>query len=312
MVENTKLKEMATREAYGKALVALGKKYRDLVVLDAGTNNSTYSLLFKENYPKRFFEMFIAEQNMIGVGVGLAKRGYVPFASTFAAFLTRAHDQLRMASYSKANLKICGSHCGVSIGEDGASQMGLEDISLFRSLYGATVLYPSDQISTYKLAELIYKTEGIGYLRTTRMAVPTIYNQEATFVVGGLQIVKKSTQDKLAVIGAGITLHEALKAYDFFLKKGINIRIIDLYCLKPISKEKIAKALVGIKQVVTVEDHYPEGGLGEAVRSVLPTGEIRQEVLAVNKLPKSGRPEELMAYENIDCKAIINKVNQLL
>jgi len=305
-------KMVATREAYGQALTVLGQKYSEIVVMDAGTSNSTFSEIFAKKFPDRYFPMFIAEQNAIGVAVGLSKRGYVPFVSSFAAFWSRAHDQLRMASYSQANIKICGSHCGISIGQDGVSQMGLEDLAMFRSIFNSTVLYPSDIVSMTKLLELSYKLPGLVYFRATRAKTNTIYSPESQFTVPGFAVLKQSPQDKVAVIGAGITLHESLSSYEALKKQGINIRLIDLYCLKPIDNQALVQALVGIKQVITVEDHYPEGGLGEAVNSVLSQNNIQITNLAVNKLPKSGQPQQLLAYAQIDNQAITKTVKSLL
>lgn len=303
---------VATREAYGQALVALGQKYPELVVMDVGMSNSTYSEMFAKSFPKRYFPMFIAEQNAIGVAVGLAKRGFVPFVSTFAAFWSRAHDQIRMASYSQANIKICGSHCGLSAGPDGISQMGLEDLAMFRSVYGSTVLYPADKISTSQLMSLAYPASGIVYLRTSKIATPIIYSQQTKLTIPGFAVLKQSPQDKVAVIGAGITVHEALTSYQELQKQEINIRLIDLYCLKPINQQVLVEALGGIKQVITVEDHYPEGGLGEAVRGAISNSQINITSLAVTKLPKSGQPQELLAYAGIDHQAIIKAVKSLL
>ncbi len=310
---NYQLKDkVATRQAYGQALVEMGKKHNQLVVLDAGVSNSTYTQLFRQKYPERYLPMFIAEQNMVGVAVGLAKRGLIPFLSTFAAFLTRAHDQLRMASYSNANLKICGSHCGVSIGQDGVSQMGLEDLAMFRSLYGATVLYPSDAVSTVKLVELAYSIPGLVYLRTTRQPLTVIYDLQTEFAVGNVKIVKKSESDKIAVLAAGITLHETLAAYEKLQTQGIKIRVIDVYCLEPLNVKNLMQALKGINKILTVEDHYREGGLGETVASVLKSKNYLIKSLSVNKLPQSGLPAALLADEEIDREAIIKAVKALI
>jgi len=304
-------KPNSTRYAYGEALVELGKSHKELVVLDAGTGNSTFAALFAQSYIERYFEMYIAEQNMVGVGVGLARRGKVPFLSTFAAFLTRAHDQIRMAAYSKANLKFAGSHSGVSIGSDGVSQMGLEDISLFRSIPNALVFYPSDPVATKKLVEQALIFPGIVYLRLTRAETPLVYRESDVFEVGGLKIVKQSSEDKVAIIGAGITLHEAIKAQTILEKDGVRARVIDLYCLKPLSFETLQQALGKIQVIVTAEDHYPEGGLGELVKVLLSGTGVKIHSLSVNKLPQSGKPEELLAYEEIDAAAIIKAVKSL-
>ncbi len=303
---------LSTRQAYGQALVTLGEKYPDLVVLDAGTSNSTFTDLFMSKFPKHYLKMFIAEQNAIGVATGISKQGYVPFVSTFAAFLSRAHDQLRMASYSQANIKVNGSHAGVSIGQDGASQMGLEDLAMFRSLFDSIVLYPSDAVSTVQLVQLAYAIKGLVYLRTTRAETPLIYPKNTKFTVPGLAVVKQSPQDRVAIIGAGITLHEALCSYKILKQQGINVRVIDLYCIKPLEVKLLTKALTGIKRVVTVEDHYPEGGLGEAVQSILTNHFLTFKKLAVKKMPKSGQPQELLTDMGIDQKAITTAVTSLL
>lgn len=312
MIKQVNQQLVATRLAYGENLVKLGKKYPKLVVLEAGLSNSTYSELFAQKFPKRFFPMFIAEQNLVGVAVGLAIRSYIPFISTFAAFWTRAFDQLRMASYSQANLKICGSHSGLSAGPDGISQMGLEDLAMFRLLYGSIILCPADDVSTAKLMELAYKTKGMVYLRTSKIPGPSIYHSQTEFIIGGLQVLRKSEQDKVAIITNGILLHEALVAFEKLRRQGIKVRIIDLYCLKPLSFEKLTTALKGIKKILTVEDHYPEGGLGEAIIQILKSEKYQIENLAVYKLPKSGSPTELLSYEKIDQTAIINKIKSLL
>lgn len=308
----TEAKLVATREAYGQELVNLGQKHPELVVLDAGMSNSTYSDVFAKQFPKRYFPMFIAEQNAIGVAVGLAKRGFVPFISTFASFWTRAYDQLRMAGYSSANIKICGSHVGLSAGPDGVSQMGLEDLAMFRSVSGSTVFYPADEVSTIKLMNLAYQTLGLTYLRTTKIPTPVIYDRDTEFEVSGLNILKQTNKDTIAIISAGVTLFEALKAYEELSKQDIKVRIIDLYCLKPLSKKTLNQALSGIKQIVTVEDHYPEGGMAEAVGRALSDNSYQIFSLAVNKMPKSGQFRELLAFEEIDKKAIVDKVKQLL
>ena len=236
-----------------------------MVVLDGEVSNSTYAEVFEESCPERFFEMYIAEQNMVGTAVGLSTRGKLPFVSTFAAFFTRAFDQIRMGQYSDVNIKFCGSHAGVSIGEDGPSQMGLEDIAMFRSVIDSVVLYPADAVSCEKLVERAARTRGIVYIRTTRSATPVIYNPSEEFEIGGNKVLRKSEWDEIAVVAAGITLFEALAAYEDLRKEGISLRIIDLYCIKPIDTSALEAALGPVKAVLTVEDHHPEGGLGEAV-----------------------------------------------
>lgn len=300
---------VATRRAYGEAVAKIFPEFPDIVVLDAEVCNSTYAEIFKKHYPDRFFECFIAEQNMVGMAVGLSLRGKIPFVSTFAAFLTRTFDHIRMAQYSDANIKFMGSHAGVSIGQDGPSQMGLEDISMMRSILNSVVLYPSDAVATEKLVREATRYQGIVYIRTTRSATPVIYSYDEEFPIGGAKVIRYSDDDWFSVIGAGITLYEALKAYVELKKQGIFIRVIDLYSVKPIAREILKKALNETKALITVEDHYPSGGIGEAVMAEL--GSDRVYSLACRKVPKSGRPEELLDYEEISAKAIVGKVLEL-
>lgn len=304
-------KAVATRKAYGNALVRIAPAFLDMVVLDAEVSNSTFSEIFKDAYPERFFEMYIAEQNMVGAALGLSRRGNIPFVSTFAAFFTRAFDQIRMSRYSDANIKFVGSHAGVSIGEDGPSQMGLEDIAMFRSILDSVVLYPSDAISTEKIVEEAARHKGIVYIRTTRNETPVIYNSSEEFPVGGSKVLKRSDDDIVTVVAAGITLHEALAAYEELKKEGLMIRVIDLYSIKPIDSVTLYEAAHTTKAIVTVEDHYPEGGLGEAVKSALAEHAVPVYSLAVRKMPKSGRPEELLDYEEISKRTIIKKVREI-
>lgn len=305
-------KPIATRKAYGDALVALGAAYPDLVVLDAETSNSTYAETFKATCPDRFFEMFIAEQNMVGAATGLATRGKIPFVSTFAAFFTRAFDQIRVGQYSRSNINFVGSHGGVSIGEDGPSQMGLEDLSMFRSLIGSVVLYPSDYISTTQLVAQMAAAPGVCYMRTTRSATPVLYSQKDEFVIGGSKTLHQSDQDQLTIVAAGITVHEALKAYQEALSDGVHLRIIDAYSVKPIDKETLIQAAEETKAIVVVEDHFAEGGLGEAVMSALAQHAIPVHQLAVTKMPKSGSSEALLEYEEINASAILKKVHEIV
>ena len=305
-------KPVATRKAYGNALARLYPKFPDMVVLDAEVSNSTHSDVFKEKYPERFFEMYIAEQNMTGAALGLACRGKQPFVSTFAAFLTRAFDQIRMSRYSEANIKFAGSHAGVSIGEDGPSQMGLEDIAMFRTLLNSVVLYPSDAISTEKIVEEAAKHKGIVYIRTTRQETPILYKANEEFPIGGSKVLRQSDKDVVTVIAAGITLHEAIAAYEELKKEGIFIRLIDLYSVKPADKETLRKAANVSQAFVTVEDHFAEGGIGETVRTLMADIDVPVHSLAVRKMPKSGKPGELLDYEEISKGAIINKVRELL
>ncbi len=298
--------QLSTREAYGHALVEMFPHFPNMVVLDAEVSNSSFAATFKNKYPKHFFEMFIAEQNMIGAALGLSRRGKIPFVSTFAAFFTRAADQIRMSRHSGANIKFVGSHCGVSIGEDGGSQMGLEDIGLFRAIPDSVVLYPADHVSEEKLSICAAGHQGIVYLRTTRGAVEPIYKPNQKFHVGGSNTLESSWRDQITIIAAGITLVEALKAHKELAKQGIRARVIDLYSIKPLDIATLKKAASQTKAIITVEDHYPEGGIGEAVSAALATEGFKTPVisLAVRKLPMSGKPAELLAYEVIEAAAI--------
>jgi len=305
-------KPVATRKAYGNALARLGPPNHNIVSLDGEVSNSTMAEIFAEACPDRFFEMFIAEQNMAGVGLGLAMRGKIPFVSSFAAFLSRAFDQIRMSQYSDPNLKFVGSHAGVSIGWDGPSQMGLEDLAMFRSLADSVVLYPADAIATERLVEHMVNHKGLMYLRTTREATPILYSPDDEFPLGGCKIPRHSDKDRATVVSAGITLFEALAAWETLQKMGISIRVIDLYSIKPIAAATLAHAAQVTGVVVTVEDHYPEGGLGEAVMHALATVPVPVHCLAVTKKPKSGAPIELLDYEGISRGAIVNKVKEVL
>jgi transketolase len=303
---------VATRVAYGNALARIYPEFSRIVSLDAEVSNSTMAEIFKAAYPERFFEMYIAEQNMVGMGLGLARRGKIPFVSTFAAFFSRAFDQIRMSQYSDPNLKFVGSHAGVSIGEDGPSQMGLEDLAMFRAVLSSVVLYPADAISTEKLVEAAARHQGIVYFRTTRMKTPILYGPEEEFSIGGSKVLHRSKRDAATVIGAGVTLHQALAAWEALQKEGINIRVIDLYSIKPLDLATLQAAARETKALITVEDHYPEGGLGEAVMSALTEGLAPIHTLAVTRKPKSGKPEELLDYEGISAGAIVRKVKELL
>jgi len=302
---------LATRKAYGNALKRLYPQFPHLVSLDGEVSNSTYAEIFEAAYPGQFFEMYIAEQNMVGAGLGLATRGKIPFVSTFAAFFSRAFDQVRMSQYSDPNLKFCGSHAGVSIGEDGPSQMGLEDLAMFRAVLHSVVLYPSDAVSTERLVEAALRHRGIVYIRTTRMATPIIYGPGEDFAIGGCKVLRQSNNDLATVIGAGVTLFEALAAYDELQKEGINIRVIDLYSVKPVDAATLLTAAQATQGLITVEDHYPEGGIGEAVRSALAPHPVPIYSLAVTRKPKSGKPAELLDYEAISRTAIVKLVKQI-
>lgn len=304
---------MPTRKAYGQALTDLGRVCDRVVSLDAEVKNSTFAELFEEKFPDRFVQCFIAEQNMISMGVGFELRGAVPFISTFASFFSRAFDQIRMAAIGQSNVRLVGSHAGVSIGQDGPSQMGLEDIALMRSLPGSIVLYPCDAVSTHRLVgQMAEYNQGISYLRTTRMATPVMYDLSQDFFIGGCHVLKKSDQDKVCVIGAGVTLFEALKAHDMLKKDGISISVIDLYSIKPIDAKTILEcARASGNRIITVEDHYLEGGLGQAVAYEVRNTDINITCLAVTKLPRSGTPEELLAFEGIDADAIVKAVKSV-
>lgn len=311
-IEYPKDKPVSTRKAYGNALVRILPEFPEMVVLDAEVSNSTFSETFKKAYPERFFEMFIGEQNMAGMALGLSRRGMIPFVSTFAAFWTRAFDQVRMSQYSDANIKFVGSHAGVSIGEDGASQMGLEDVAMFRTLLRGTVLYPCDAISAEKLVLEAARHKGNVYIRTTRKDTPIIYDPAEEFMIGGSKVLRESSADIITVIAAGITVFEALAAYDALYKEGIAVRIIDMYSIKPIDSKTLIKAAKETKAVITVEDHFQEGGLGEAVGSALAEIKIPVHILAVRKMPRSGKADENLEYEEISRNAIIKRVKEII
>ena len=304
--------EIATRSGYGVGLAKLGSVNPSVVALDGDTKNSTYAEQFMELHPNRYFEMFIAEQNLVGAGIGLAKRGKIPFVSTFAAFLSRAYDQIRMSAISQANIKYAGSHCGVSIGEDGPSQMGLEDIAMFRAIPGAAVLYPSDAVAAERLVAEAAAHEGIVYLRTSRPKTALLYDAAESFPIGGCKVIRESGEDKVTVVAAGVTLHEVLKAHEVLAQEGIAIRVIDLYSIKPIDAEALQTAASETNNtLITVEDHYPEGGLGDAVLDAVATQGVYVHKLAVTGMPRSGKPEELLEYHGISANAIVQKVKEL-
>jgi transketolase len=303
---------VATREAFGNALLRIGSVDQRVVALDGDTKNSTYSEKFLKKYPNRFTECFIAEQNMVGVATGFAARGKVPFASTFATFFSRAFDQVRVAGISTANIKLAGSHVGVSIGEDGPSQMGLEDLAMMRAVAGSTVLYPSDAVSAEKLMDQMAVHKGICFLRTSRPKTPVLYNNEEPFPIGGAKVLRQEPNDKVTVVAAGVTLTEALKAADALKQEGIGITVIDAYSVKPLAKDVILSAAQKTNNLIlTVEDHYSEGGLGDAVAGELGSSGVRVHKLAVYELPHSGKAEELMAKYGIDAHAISQKVKAL-
>ncbi len=306
--------EVATRQAYGQALAELGGLRGDVVALDGEVSNSTMSELFAKAHPERYFEMFIAEQQMIAAAVGLQARGWVPFASTFGAFLTRAHDFIRMAAVSRADLRLCGSHAGVSIGEDGPSQMALEDIAMFRAIHGSTVLHPSDANQTAALVAEMATLPGISYLRTLRGKTPVRTPPDENVHIGGSRVLRRSDQDDLTIVACGITVGEAEKAADVLDGDGIAVRVIDCYSLKPIDGNTLVEAAAQTRAVLTVEDHWPEGGLGDAVLDALAACENRPPVrkLAVTAMPVSGKPGELLHAAHIDAEAVVTAARQLL
>jgi transketolase len=308
-------KLVATREAYGNALKRLGAVNPHIVAMSGDVKNSTFSEIFGDAYPDQFYQGYIAEQNLVSAGVGLAARGKVPFVDTFACFLSRAYDQVRMAAISRSNLNLCGSHCGVSIGEDGPSQMALEDLAMFRAVHSSAVFYPSDAVSAERLTETMARRSGINYLRTSRPKTPILYSNDEKFPVPGFKVLRQSAQDRVTVIGAGITLHEALKAAEQLNSQNTAIRVIDLYCVKPLDGKAIAEQVAATGgRLVTVEDHWPEGGIGEAVISALAQCGIalaKFRLLAVNGMPHSGKPDELLDAFGISARHIANAVREI-
>jgi transketolase len=303
---------VATREAYGTALAALGGIDRRVVALDADVKNSTFSERFEKLHPDRFYQTFIAEQVMVGASMGLAARGAIPFPSTFAAFLERACDFVRMAGISDVNVKLAGSHAGVSIGEDGPSQMALEDLAMFRGVPNCTVFYPSDAMSAERLVALAADTPGMVYIRTTRPKTPVIYDTNETFTVGGSKTLRQSEKDVATVVAAGVTLSEALKAHDELAAAGIAVRVIDLYCVQPIDREALVAAGRATNgRIITVEDHYAHGGIGDAVSEAVWDQGFRVQRLAVREIPRSGPPEVLLDKYGISARAIADAVRAL-
>lgn len=307
---------LATRKAYGEALAALGDARADVLALDGEVSNSTYSEDFQKAHPDRFFEMYIAEQQMLAAAVGMQVFGFKPFVSTFAAFLTRAYDFIRMAAISRAELKLCGSHAGVSIGEDGPSQMGLEDLAMLRAVQGSTVLYPCDANQTAKLVAATADLPGISYIRTTREKTPVVYGADEEFPIGGSKVVRGGGKDdKAAVVAAGITLHEAAKAADELAKDGVKVRVIDAYSVKPIDRDALADAARTTGgRVVVVEDHWAWGGIGDAVLAALAEAGVavtRYRHLAVRQMPGSGKPAELLDAAGISARHIVAAVREI-
>jgi transketolase len=307
---------VATRKAYGDALVALGAREPKVVALDGEVKNSTFAQEFATAYPDRYFEMFIAEQQLLAAATGLAARGYIAFASTFAAFWTRAFDFIRMGAISAANLRLAGSHAGVEIGADGPSQMALEDLAMMRAVHGSTVLYPSDGTSAAALVDAMAATQGISYMRTTRGSYPGIYPAGEAFPVGGSKVLRSGDQDQVTLIGAGVTLHEALSAADALAAEGIKARVIDCYSVKPIDTATLTAAAQATGgRIVIAEDHHPEGGLGSAVTdALLAAGQQNLSIahLAVRGMPGSGTGEELLAWAGVDADHIAAAARELL
>jgi transketolase len=306
--------KVATRKAYGEALAALGAARGDVVVLDGEVSNSTFAEVFAKAHPERYFEMYIAEQQMVAAAVGLQARGWRPFASTFAAFLTRAYDFVRMAAVSRATLVLSGSHAGVSIGEDGPSQMGLEDLAAFRAVNGSTVLHPCDGNQTAKLVAAMADLEGISYIRTLRPDTPVIYGADDEFEIGGSRVLRSSDEDEVALVAAGITVHEALEAAAELAEEGISARVVDLYSIKPIDRDALAAVAEATGRIVTVEDHWLEGGLGDAVLAALAEADVQAHVvkLAVTGMPGSAKGAQLLAAAGIDAEHIAAAARRLV
>lgn len=303
---------VATREAFGVGLKNLAQVNSKVYAIDGDVENSTFVETLQKAFPDRVVEGYIAEQNMVSVGVGMAAQGLVPYVTTFACFLSRAYDQVRMAGISRSSIKLCGSHCGISIGEDGPSQMALEDLAIFRAIPGATILYPSDAVSAERLTEEMARRAGICYLRTSRPKTAVLYGKDEKFPVPGLKVLRRSENDRVTVIGAGVTLYEALNACDQLKSRGIAIRVLDLYSIKPLDTAALAghvRATGG--KLVTVEDHYLEGGLGEAVLTALTEDCVALKAvrrLAVDRVPHSGKPDELLDAFGISARSIVQAV----
>ncbi|MFH1171518.1 MAG: transketolase [bacterium] len=304
------MRDMAPRKAFGIALATLANTNARIVALDADVKNSTFLELFEKKHPDRFIQCFIAEQTMVGVATGLATRGCIPIASTFSAFLTRAHDQLRMAGYAGVHLVVAGTHAGVTVGQDGPSQMGLEDIALFRTLFGATVLSPADAQATKRLFALAVRARGIVYLRLMRNPVPNIYTPLSHFTVGGSNVLRSSRHDRVTIIASGITVFFALQAAEMLTKEQISARVIDCYSIQPIDAAIIRKAAQETELIITVEDHVKQGGLGESVRTALGDRQGRILSLAVFRIPKSGTPDHEVRYERIGAEAIVQNIRR--
>jgi len=307
-------KKISTRKAFGYALATLGSNNQSVWALDADVKNSTYTEFFEQQHPDRFVQSFIAEQNMVGIATGLAQRGKIPFAATFGSFFSRAYDQIRMAGIGRVPLRLCGSHCGVSIGQDGPSQMALEDIGMLRAIPQSVVLWPSDGVSAYALVEAMSDyNDGISYMKSTRADVPVLYDANEKFPLGGCKVLRSSKNDRACIVTAGITVHEALKAHDILQKAGIAVSVIDLYSIKPLDHATLTTiGKASNNTIITVEDHYPEGGLGEAVTTALVNNGLRIHSRAVTQIPRSGSPEDLMALMKIDATGIVELITKIV
>ena len=306
--------KVATRKAFGESLAAVGAR-SNVVALDGEVGNSTHAEDFAKAHPERYFEMFIAEQQLVAAAVGMSVRGYIAFAATFAAFFTRAYDFIRMAAISAANIRLCGSHAGVEIGADGPSQMALEDLAMMRAVHGSTVLYPSDATSTARLVQEMAERSGVVYLRTTRGAYPVLYGPDEAFPVGGAKVVRSSPDDQVTLVGAGVTLHNCLAAADQLGRYGIRARVLDLYSVKPIDTETLVTAAAATgDRLIVVEDHYPAGGIGSAVLEALNDAGHPARIihLAVRGLPGSGTPEELMEAAGISASHVAQAARAIL
>lgn len=309
-------REYATREVFGQAVTELGYQNTDIYVLDGDVKNSTFTENFLQAFPERFVECFIAEQNMVSVAAGLSRLGKIPIVATFGAFLTRAADQIRMARVSEANIKFVGSHAGVSIGEDGPSQMGLEDIALFGALPDTVIFQPADAVSTQKLTAQMIAHRGFVYMRTLRSETPLIYEDNETFKIGGSKLLRQSQDDQLTIVATGITVFEALKAADKLKEEGISIRVLDCYCINPIDQDILIKCIQQTRHpiMITVEDHFAHGGMGDFVMAAVTTADKPAYVkkMAVSQISRSGKMDELLELAGINASAIINRVHALI
>ncbi|MFW5718209.1 MAG: transketolase [Spirochaetota bacterium] len=302
--------EVATRTAYGQALAKIGRADSRIVALDGDVKGSSRTKFFFSDLPGRSVEGYIAEQNMVAMAAGLQARGFRVHLASFAAFLTRAHDQFRMAAYSRARMTVAGSHTGISIGEDGPSQMGLEDLAMMRSLFGSVVLSPSDAVSAQKLTALANGHDGIAYIRTIRAKTPVLYDNAMTFEIGGCSILRSDEEDVCAIVATGIAVSEAIEAADMLSREGITVSVVDAYSLKPLPADSLRKVASTVPRILTVEDHYPEGGLGEAVAAAV-AGTVPVHRLAVTRMPHSGPSSSLMAEQGIDAFGIARRVREL-